>query len=123
MEENDTIKTILVVEDDAAIGEVLLGAFQDATPYQIVLASDGVEALKLIEAVKPTLCVLDYNLPHMNGIQLYDRIRTIPGLEEVRALIMSANLPHDELKKRHLQGISKPFDLEDFLQTIEKLSD
>lgn len=114
-------KTILVVEDDPAIREVLLWVFQDIPSYRVMLAQDSMEALKLLAGVKPTLCLLDYNLPYMNGIQLYDHIHNTRGLENVRALLMSANLPEDEMEKRHIEGIHKPFDLEELVRDIERV--
>lgn len=116
-------KTILVVEDDPAISEVLIYAFQDAEHYHyhIMLATDSYEALKLLEGVRPALCLLDYNLPGMNGIQLYDTIHNRQGLEQVRALLMSANLPEEEMEKRHIEGIHKPFDLDVLLEDVERI--
>lgn len=121
MKDRSVNKTILVVEDDPAIREVLVYAFQDTKCYHIMTANDGFEALKLLEGVRPILCLLDYNLPSMNGIQLYDRIHSIQGLENVRALLMSANLPEQDMEKRHLEGINKPFDLDVLLEDIERL--
>lgn len=121
MAEIRDVKTILVVEDDVAIGEVLLWAVQEVTPYHIMIATDGFQALKLLEGIRPALCLLDYNLPAMNGIQLYDRIHSTQGLEGVRALLMSANLPRGEMEKRHLQGINKPFDLDELIEDIERI--
>jgi CheY-like chemotaxis protein len=57
----------------------------------------------------------------MNGIELYDTLHTTEGLEAVPALFMSANVPMGELKKRQVHFIRKPFELDDILQTVEKL--
>jgi CheY-like chemotaxis protein len=115
------IKTILVVEDDVDVGEFFVLALQQETPYQSFLVPDGLEALKLVATIKPDLFVLDYQLPSMNGIELYDHLHSIQGLEDVPALFMSANLPTGELKKRRVYYIKKPFELEELLQTIEAL--
>ena len=121
MKEMGVNKTILVVEDDPAIREVLVYAFQDVEHYHNMIANDGIEALRLLEGVRPSLCLLDYNLPGMNGIQLYDRIHGTSGLESVHALLMSANLPEDEMEKRHLEGVHKPFDLDVLIEDIEQI--
>ena len=121
MEEYKMTKTLLIVEDDPAIREFLVLFLEEVTPYQVVVAEDAIEALTVAEAVKPLLCVLDYNLPFMNGLQLYDRIRTLPGLQETGVLLMSANLPEQELAQRHIPHISKPFELNDLLQALERL--
>ena len=68
----DTIKTILIVEDDAFIGEFLERAISEETPYKPLVVSDGFEALKVTYDLKPNLFLLDYQLPRMDGIELYD---------------------------------------------------
>ena len=120
-EKHSAIKTILVVEDDADVGEFFIQALQQETAYQSMLATDGFQALKIVKSVKPNLFVLDYQLPHMNGIELYDHLHVTEGLEEVPALFMSANLPTGELEKRRVYYLRKPFELEELLQKIEEL--
>ncbi|HVB22554.1 MAG TPA: response regulator [Ktedonobacteraceae bacterium] len=119
--ENSTVKTVLVVEDDTGIGTFLIQAIQQETHYQAMLVTDGFQALKVVATIKPGLFILDYQLPRMNGIELYDRLHAISGMEEIPAIIVSARLPRHEIEKRKIIGISKPLELDDFLQTIEHL--
>lgn len=114
-------KTILIVEDDLNIGEVLVQAIIQETSHQAMLVQDGFEALKVIENITPHLFILDYHLPRMNGIELYDRLQTLPTLTSVPAIMMSARLPQSDLATRDIRGMNKPLDLDDFLQTIEEL--
>ncbi len=113
--------TILIVEDDVNIGKFLIEVIQQETPYQFVLASDGFEALQIAEKIKPRLLILNYHLPHMNGIELYDRLHAIKELEHIPAIMVSAVLPEQEVKQRSIIGIKKPFDLGTLLNTIEGL--
>ena len=115
------LKTILLVEDDTNIGEVLVQAIIQETPYFAVLAADGFEALRTVQTLKPNLFILDYQLPRMNGIELYDRLHEIEELSNVPAMMISARLPHKDLEKRTIFAMNKPIDLDDFLQTIERL--
>jgi CheY-like chemotaxis protein len=115
------LKTILVIEDDADLGEFFVQALKDETPYQTMLVTDGFQALKMVKNIKPDLFVLDYQLPSMNGIELYDHLHTTEGLENVPALFMSANVPTGELKKRRVYYIKKPFELDEMLKTIASL--
>ena len=118
---HDSVKTILVVEDDKNIGELIVEAFVQETPYQAMLATDGKQALKIVQNVKPNVLLLDNNLPDMKGIELFDRIQVEKELENVPVLLMSANVPVQEVKKRNLYCLNKPFELNDLLQTIENL--
>jgi DNA-binding response OmpR family regulator len=114
-------KVVLVVEDDFDIGEVLVEAITYESPYQAVLAADGLEALRIAQDIRPGLFVLDYHLPGMNGIELYDKLHAIEALASVPALMMSARLPQRELEKRKIVGMNKPLDLDEFLQTLDQL--
>jgi DNA-binding NtrC family response regulator len=118
--EYNSTKTILIVEDDAGVGAFLVQAIVEETPYRPVLAADGLQALKIVHSLKPSLFILDYQLPFLNGIELYDQLHAMKELERTPAIIMSANLPTPEVKKRHLRNLRKPFDLDDLLTTVEK---
>ncbi len=52
-EEQTPIKTVLVVEDDDAIGEIILLTIQLVTPYQALLATDGFQALQMVRHIPP----------------------------------------------------------------------
>lgn len=110
---------ILVVEDDENIGTFVVQALASETPYKPVLVTDGFQALKVVDQVKPRLFITDYRLPHMNGIELYDRLR--PKIDDTPTIIMSAYMPEHEVRQRKLVSLNKPFELDDLLNTIERL--
>ena len=120
-EEPATRKTVLVVEDDTGIGSFLVQAIKQETSYHALLATDAFQALQVINEIRPHLFILDYLLPRMNGIELYDQLRMIQGLEDIPAIMISARLPKHEIEKRSLIGMSKPFELGELLDTIEHL--
>ncbi len=119
--ERTSVKTVLIVEDDVNIGEVLVQAITQETTFLALLVSDGFEALDVVKGVKPNLFILDYQLPRMDGLALYDRLHAIEELKHIPALMISARLPQKELTKRKIVGMNKPIDLDEFLQTIEDL--
>ena len=61
--ERDVEKTILIVEDDAATGELLYLFLSEETPHRAILVSDAFQALKVIKDVTPNLFLVDYRLP------------------------------------------------------------
>jgi DNA-binding response OmpR family regulator len=118
-----TTKTILLVEDDPYIGSFLAEAIEQKTPYRAIVASDGHTALKLVRHFTPCLFILDYGLPGMNGIELYDRLHINQALAPIPAILITANhqLPQQQIQQRQLITFRKPFDLDPFLATIETL--
>jgi len=121
-------KTILIVEDDEDLGALLLEAmhqesFYMGINYHTLLAIDGMEALEMVEETLPDLFLLDYYLPRMNGLDLYDRLHGIETLAHVPTIFMSANPPFKELMKRNLLSVRKPFNLRELLHIIERLLD
>jgi|SRR5215472_7495541 len=119
--ENIAVKSILVVEDDSDIGLFLVQAISQETPYQAMLVTDGFQALKVIASIKPNLFILDYWLPSMNGIELYDRLHATNGLEDIPTIMISAQLPRRELIKRNIHSLHKPLELDEFLRLVERL--
>jgi CheY-like chemotaxis protein len=121
--ENKTtsIKTILLVEDDSVIAELLIQMITQETHYQVFSAPDGLEALDLVREMKPQLLIRDYWLPTIHGIELYDRLHNTEGLERVPTIMLSVNAPLQEIKQRKIMHMRKPFDMYKLLETIHKL--
>src|SRR5438132_13398403 len=84
-------KTILVVEDDTAIGSFLVEAIEQETLHQALLATDGYQALKIVDDIKPGLFLIDYSISEERRVGLYDRLHATKELEDVPALIISAS--------------------------------
>ena len=115
-------RVILVVEDEETISDFVVRLLELETPYKALSAANAVQALELVDVIKPDLFLLDYQLPGINGLELFDRLHTMQGLEAVPALMFSANaLSQKPLQERHITFFMKPFDLDDLLQAVEKL--
>ncbi len=116
-------KTILLVEDEAVISSLLVEVIVQETPYRAIVATDGRAALQLVQHFTPDLLLLDYRLPGMNGIELYDRLHSNEALAAIPAILMTASrqLPQEQLQQRHLIAFRKPFELGALLATLETL--
>lgn len=119
--ERDLLHTVMIVEDDVHIGAFLVEAITGETPYHALLVANGIEALETVKHLRPSLLILDYHLPGIDGIELYDRVHAMPEMQQIPAIMMSARLPQRELEQREIVGINKPFDLDDFLQQVKDL--
>ena len=122
-ESQEPTKTILLVEDDPNISAFLVEAIAQETPYRAIVASDSHAALKLVRHFTPCLFILDYGLPGMNGIELYDRLHLNHELAPIPAILITANshIPQQQIRQRQLITFMKPFELDSFLDTIETL--
>ncbi len=116
-------KTILIVDDDGDIAAVLAEAISTETPYRAVVAGSASQVSRLVQSVKPDLLILDYHLPGLNGIELYDWLHTDPLFENIPALLLTASrqMPHREITRRHIIGMGKPIELDEFLATVHQL--
>lgn len=117
-------KTILVVEDDEVTGALISEIIKQETTHHILLARDGFTALELVKEfeARPQLFILDYRLPGMDGIKLYDQLHAIRELDHIPAIILSAAIEEqiDQIKTRNIIGLGKPFDTDEFLLIIEE---
>ncbi|GAC1676392.1 MAG: sporulation initiation phosphotransferase Spo0F [Ktedonobacteraceae bacterium] len=116
------LKKVLVIEDDASIGEVLLLVLTQEGDYQPIIIANPHEALAAARSMMPDLFIIDYHLSGMNGIHLYDQIHGFDGLQKIPAIITTASLEShiDELKERGLVGLAKPFDIDELLEVIRQ---
>ena len=115
------VQTILLVEDDTTISELLVRLITQETRYLIFTVPDGPQALNLVQKINPALFILDYWLPTTHGIELYDQLHASEGLEQVPAIMLSVNAPLHEMHVRHITFIRKPFDMYQLLGTIHNL--
>ena len=115
--------TIFIVEDDESNGMLFAELLLRETTYYPLLLQDSLHVLHLTQFIKPLLFLLDYYLPGMNGLELYEQLHAREELKDVPAIILSASLDDhiDEINRRGLVALHKPFDLDEFLLTIENV--
>ena len=117
---NDT--TILLVEDEENLHEALRLNLE-LEGYQVVSATDGMQAIKALQNQYFDLMILDIMLPEMDGIEVLESIRVQNN--EMPVLILSAkNTSADRvlgLKKGADDYLTKPFNLEELLLRVQKL--
>ena len=121
MEIRTIAKVILIVEDDGPFGDFLYQAIVQETHHTPILVTDGMQALNTIKEVTPDLIILDYNLPTMNGIELYDLMHDQKALEHVPTIMASAGVLEHNFQGRSIVGISKPVSLNKLLDLVAEL--
>ena len=90
----DSQKTVLVVEDDTFLAQLLTNRLQRAG-LTVTRAGDGEEALRILKNTKPDLILLDIILPKKPGFEVMEEIQKDPLLKRAPIVIIS-NLGQDE---------------------------
>ncbi len=80
---------ILIVDDDPSVLQ-LMGLTLHRAGYEVVVAQNGVEALKKVLAVQPDLIILDLMMPEVSGIEVCQRLRSQPQTANVPIIVLSA---------------------------------
>jgi len=82
------MKTIFFVEDDPVVVKVY-GAKFEREGFLVEVAKDGLEAMKMLAAVRPDVVVLDLMMPKLNGRDVLKYIRSVPDLKATRVILLS----------------------------------
>ncbi len=110
--------SILIVEDDENVGEFLQQTIDEYTPYHTTVVHDGAGALERARQIQPCLLLLDYKLPGLNGLEIYDRLQSTEETRGVPTIMMSASLPNEELQRRGIYQLRKPMDIGNVIRMI-----
>jgi two-component system phosphate regulon response regulator PhoB len=84
-----TKPTLLLVEDDRALADLLIWHFE-REGYEIVRTADGDEALILAEERVPDLVILDWMIEGVSGIEVCRRLRRKPSTAHVPIIMLTA---------------------------------
>lgn len=86
---NAAMTTILVVDDEPSIVELVRFTLEDAD-VRVVEASDGAEALILARRVKPDLVLLDVQMPRLDGLEVCRQLRREPAFARTPIIMLTA---------------------------------
>jgi len=115
---------ILIAEDDEAILDLLVTRLRIAG-YHTTQEKDGYAALEAIRRAPPSACILDVNMPRLDGFQVLKRLRAEPMTAHVPVLILTARRAPDDIKTAIRLGatdyLSKPFNDEQLLARVARL--
>lgn len=87
-----TTKSILIIEDNAARGELLMRVIAREPSYLPMVVRTSVRVETIVRRIRPDLVVLSYDIGFMDGLNLINRFRSIAGLEAMPAIILTVNL-------------------------------
>lgn len=111
---------VLLVDDDRSSLD-LMSAYLATSGLRLERATDGLEAVRLAQTLRPAAVVLDIRLPHLDGWQVLDRLRRDPRTAHIPVIIVSVL---DERARGLANGASeyllKPVSREDLVSALDQ---
>ena len=115
---------VLVAEDDSDIRELVARTLRRAG-YDVALAADGAEALRLAEERPPGAAVLDVAMPGFDGLELTRRLRSAPSTATIPLVLLTAKARPVYVARGLAAGasgyVSKPFSPVELQARIDEL--
>ena len=114
------LATVLIVEDEFAIADLLEMALSDEG-YRVLVASNGREGLRrLAEGPRPDLIISDYMMPFLDGAGMIEAMRQNEALRGIPYIVMSS-MPESRVRERfngYAALLRKPFRLTAVLELV-----
>ncbi len=112
---------ILVVDDDPDLS-LLMALFLRKHGHEVTTAGDGRAALDLIRTSTPDLVVLDWNMPHLDGLGLAAAVRGELGLASLPLLMVTALPDHAQALAGGVNKVmAKPFTSATLVSAVDEL--
>ncbi len=114
-------KTIVVVEDEADIREVLIYNLE-REGYQVFGEADGIKGLKMIQEMIPDLVLLDLMLPGLDGLQICKHLKDTSATHQIPIVMVSARSSESDIVLGLELGaddyVTKPFSPRELLARV-----
>lgn len=118
------LERILHVDDDPDIQEIVRLALETMGDFNVETCGSGREALGRAAAFKPDLMLLDVIMPDVDGLELLEQLRALPGFAEVPVMFMTSAAETADVgayrRAGALEVIMKPFDHVTLADTIRE---
>ncbi len=114
--------TILVVDDEFLIADILVDALEEEG-YQVLSASNGRKALVVLDRETPALVLTDFMMPLMNGLELAQAIKANPDWARIPVILLSG--AQGAIARNHPELFAavydKPFRVETIVAAVAKV--
>jgi CheY-like chemotaxis protein len=114
-------KTILVIDDDNGIREIIKFSIEAVTSWKVVAAASGSEGIALAEIEQPDAILLDIMMPDMDGVATFDHLQANAATKSIPTILLTAKTIANEQRLLNLGvagAIAKPFKANDLVKQI-----
>ncbi|ODS30585.1 MAG: two-component response regulator [Candidatus Scalindua rubra] len=116
-------KQLLLVEDDLYSSETLKFALE-AKGHEVIIATNGKDALTLVREKHPQLIILDIMLPKMDGYHFCRLVKFDARFKHIPVIIVSSKIQEADMKLGLACGgneyITKPYDINNLISLVER---
>ena len=120
----DRGKRILVAEDDQNILRQIVFNLQ-SSDYEVITATTGVEAMRLLMGDRPDLLITDIMMPEMDGYELVAALRRDEFLADLPVIMLTAKTLDDDVAQGYSSGtdlyLTKPFNPVELLSFVQRI--
>jgi len=118
------MKKILVLDDDL-VAMLLYGEQFKREPrkYQLIKCFNGLEAIKMMESEKPDVIILDLHMPLINGMDVYEKIKSNNAINTIPIVVVTADVGAKNKYGKKLSGVTwmlKPVSAPDLFESVER---
>lgn len=118
-------KSILLIDDEEAIREVVQMGIEIEAGWQVAIASNGAEGITLAQAQKPDAILLDVMMPDMDGISTLSQLKANQKTQSIPVIFFTAKTQPADKKQFQSLGIvgviTKPFNSMTLASRIAKI--
>jgi DNA-binding response OmpR family regulator len=118
------LKSVIVADNDLQLRSILRTLFVNAG-FDVLLASDGLEALDFARNTRARLVILDKRMPNLDGIQACAQIRRLPGYADVPIVLLTvyddATTRAAAIEAGATQFFTKPFRSDELMAAVAPL--
>src|SRR4051794_18520637 len=112
---------VLVADDDALIRDLMQAVIAEEEGLHAVLAADGAETLAAVQAVRPSVILLDMQMPRLDGTEVARRLKADPSTREIPIIALSAGERRDAALAAGCDAfVAKPFLLDNLLAVLHQ---
>ena len=117
------VRTVLIADDEPSM-RLLVHATIESDEYTVVEASDGDQAWALIQKHRPSLVLLDVQMPGLSGLDILREIKGDPSLNGMHVILLTAKAQESDIEAGLIGGadfyLTKPFSPLDLLSRVEE---